>query len=113
MQNFAELIREILSNLIQLLRNTTFQLSFKILTEVVKVSKSENILFLPGKVLRLSQYVSSKTFYLLIMQICKQVSHKGNTFNPLHCARDYVILINANEAFLLLIIISDSAELLL
>jgi hypothetical protein len=109
MQNFAELIREILSNLIQLLRNTTFQLSFKILTEVVKVSKSENILFLPGKVLRLSQYVSSKTFYLLIMQICKQ----GYTFNPLHCARDYVILINANEAFLLLIIISDSAELLL
>jgi hypothetical protein len=47
------------------------------------------------------------------MQICKQVSHKGNTLNPLHCARDYVILINANEAFLLLIIISDSAELLL
>jgi hypothetical protein len=51
MQNFAELIREILSNLIQLLRNTTFQLSFKILTEVVKVSNSENILFLLGKVL--------------------------------------------------------------
>jgi hypothetical protein len=43
------------------------------------------------------------------MQICKQ----GYTFNPLHCARDYVILINANEAFLLLIMISDSAELLL
>jgi hypothetical protein len=47
MQNFAEIIREIISNLVKLLRNASFQLPFKFLTEVVKVSKSENILFLP------------------------------------------------------------------
>jgi hypothetical protein len=43
MQNFAELIREILSNLIKISNLVKFLTSFKILTEVVKVSNSENM----------------------------------------------------------------------